>query len=164
MRPTSLTTEIKKSAKMLLVAVITISSLASFKGLDSSKPYISVTGTETGKMVRSSKGSVNMSKSVTVNRSINEVHNLFLNSADKNDLLVKMPEMSEILESNKEVDQNFMISSMWNESSRTENVLQSLDEVNAQFEKDTQPMISVSPCQVNSMDEVEQQFQAENRF
>lgn len=164
MRPTSLTTEIKKSAKMLLVAVITISSLASFKGLDSSKPYIGVTGTETGKMARSSKGSVNMSKSVTVNRSINEVHNQFLNSADKNDLLVKMPVMTEILESNKEVDQNFMISSMWDENSRSERVQQAMDEVNAQFEKDTQPVITVSPCQVNSMDEVEQQFEAENRF
>jgi hypothetical protein len=164
MRPTSLATEIKKSLKMFLLALMTISSLASFKDMDSSKPFTIVKATATAKLARSSKGYVNMSKSVTVNRSLNEVHNLFVNSADKNDLLVKMPEMSDILESNKEVEQNFIISSMWEESSRSEKVQQSLDEVNIQFEKDAQPVITVKPCHVNSMDEVEQQFQTENRF
>ncbi len=159
MRPYSTIQKMTNSLKSIVLAVAVTGLLASFTE-DTNRVFSLGKSGDSGNNLKSSVGAVNMSKSVVVNRSMREVHELFLNSADKADFVITAPTAKEISEASQEVDQNFKLSTMWKASSDL--MSEGMQEVNSRFEKENKAAVKIQPDVKASMEEVNDQFEKEN--
>lgn len=163
MRPNSLTPTTARSLRNIAAGLLTILILASFKGGDSIRPYIKFKKADTGESAKSSIGKVNLSRSVMVIRSTNEVHALFNSKDGNSDYLVTSPTKDEIAASMDEVNNKFSMENMWSAGTSTKMVSESNDEVTTQFEKENAKVITINPNTSASTEEVNSRFETENK-